>query len=206
MENSRSLIEVTEDKALVNDVSTAKTVLQNINWNFYEKSAFFPNELHPFNPRAHHWYPATFIPEIPFTLVEALTPQRATVWDPFSGIGTTFFQAISLSRYAVATEICSVAVEYMKSLFLLFDPKLDLAKAQTAIEKGISDFVPGKTYSDSVPNNILIERLRPWFTRKTLNELCFLFSQRENCQDELRAIYTIGISSLLKTASNQDRG
>lgn len=200
------MIELAEKKAFVNDITKAKIALKNINWNFYEKSAFSPNELRPFNPRAYHWYPATFIPEIPFTLIEALTPPRATVWDPFSGIGTTFFQALSLSRYSRATEICTVAVEYMKSLFTLFDPTLNLLKVRLGTEKALEDFASSKDYSKDVSTEILVNRLEPWFSSKTLNQLCFLFIKEKKSEKEEKAIYRICISALLKTASSQDRG
>lgn len=200
------MIELSADKALVNDIARAKTALKNINWNFYEKNVFSPNELHPFNPRAYHWYPATFIPEIPFTLIEALAPPRAVVWDPFSGIGTTFFQALSLSRYAKATEICTVAVEYMKSLFTLFDPDLDLVETQKKILRSFDRYDCTKQYSTTTTNNILLDRLKPWFSQETLRQLCFLFEEEKNSEKEVKAIYRICISSLLKAASSQDRG
>lgn len=161
----------------MNDITVAKTALKNINWNFYEKNVFSPSELRPFNPRGYHWYPATFIPEIPFTLIEALTPSHATVWDPFSGIGTTFFQALSLSRYAKATEICTVAVEYMKSLFMLFDPSLDLIEMQRNILSSLQKYNSSKTYTDF--KNVLIDKLSPWYSKKTLHQLCFLRTGKE---------------------------
>lgn len=188
----------------MNDITVAKTALKNINWNFYEKNVFSPSELRPFNPRGYHWYPATFIPEIPFTLIEALTPSHATVWDPFSGIGTTFFQALSLSRYAKATEICTVAVEYMKSLFMLFDPSLDLIEMQRNILSSLQKYNSSKTYTDF--KNVLIDKLSPWYSKKTLHQLCFLFEQEKNSEKETKAIYRICISALLKATSSQDRG
>lgn len=197
-----------EKNLFVSDIISAKAALKNINWNFFEKSTFAPNELRPFNPRTYHWYPATFIPEIPFTLVEVLTTQGATVWDPFSGIGTTYFQALSLSRNALATEICKVAVDYMQSLFVLFNPKANLEKVGTDVLKALEDFNSTKNYVTNFHGNAIISRLAPWFSKRTLNEVCFLSAkEEENRQDkEAKAVFNICISGLLKTVCSQDRG
>lgn len=107
----------------VSDIYKAKAILKKVNWNFYQKATFFPYEIAPFNCRKYHWFPATFVPEIPFTLIEVLTLSDAVVYDPFGGIGTTYFQALLLNRRPLATEICKVAIEYMRSLFILFNPE-----------------------------------------------------------------------------------
>ncbi len=196
-----------ERTPLVTDLASARPILRNINWNFYEKGAFSPHELRPFNIRAYHWYPATFIPEIPFTLIEVLTFPNATIWDPFSGIGTTYFQALSLNRKAFATEICSVAVEFMKSLFRLFNPKMNFKKAEREIEELLTDFKASKNYISIVQGYPLIDKLAPWFSNQTLNQLSFLFAKEADCEDEeTKAIFRICISALLKSVCSQDRG
>lgn len=96
---------VSDSGALVTDLRTARSVLRNVNWNFYEKTAFSPGEMHPFKIRAHHWCPATFVPEIPFTLIEVLTIPNAVVFDPFGGIGTTYFQTLLLNRKPLSTDV-----------------------------------------------------------------------------------------------------
>jgi DNA modification methylase len=196
-----------EKSLLVTDLTNARTVLRNINWNFYHKSAFSPNELRPFNTRTYHWYPATFIPEIPYTLIEVLTLPNATVWDPFSGMGTTYFQALSLNRKALATEICGVAVEYMKSLFTLFNPSIDFKKIEIDVEKILGEFNATKNYTASFQGSALINRLEPWFSKQTLNQLSFLFGKEAGCESkELKSIFRICISASLKSVCSQDRG
>ena len=196
-----------EKSLFVADLPSARTILRNINWNFYHKSAFSPHELRPFNTRTYHWYPATFIPEIPYTLIEVLTLPNATVWDPFSGIGTTYFQALSLNRNALATEICGVAVEYMRSLFTLFNPRIDFKKAEIEVEKILGEFNTTKNYTSLFQGFALINRLEPWFSEKTLNQLSFLFGKEASCENkELKSIFRICISALLKSVCSQNRG
>jgi len=206
MEKSKNVNKDMEN-LFVNDIQTAKAILKNINWDFYQKSAFFPHEVRPFNCRRHHWFPATFVPEIPFTLIEVLTLPDATIYDPFAGIGTTYFQALLLNRKPVATEICEVAVEYMRNLFILFNPEINFEKAKMNIDKLPQDFKPSIGYISDIPTNILISRLKPWYSDKTLNRLSFLFINEANCSDKVtKAAMRISISAILKTASSQDRG
>ncbi len=189
------------------DLHKARAILKNINWDFYQKSTFSPYEMQPFKCSTHHWWPATFVPEIPFTLIEVLTLPNAVVYDPFAGIGTTYFQALLLNRRPLATEICKVSVDFMRSLFVLFDPKINiaaLAKKIESIPEGFNSYID---YTSDVPGQVLIDKLRPWYSPNTLNQLSFLLVAQANCDDVvMKAAMRISISAILKTASSQDRG
>ena len=204
---TKSSVNSGNEELLVNDIHKAKTILKNINWNFYQKGAFSPYEIRPFNCRKYHWFPATFVPEIPFTLIEVLTLPNAVVYDPFAGIGTTYFQALLLNRKPLTTEICRVAIEYMRSLFVLFNPKITFDSLKENFKEMLEDFNPRKDYTSNVPKNVLIDKLRPWYSGKTLNRLSFLFIKEASCGDKaMKAAMRISISRILKTASSQDRG
>jgi DNA modification methylase len=192
---------------LVTEIKKAKAILKGINWDFYPKSKPVSHVTSPFDCRKYHWFPATFIPEIPFTLIEVLTLPRAVVYDPFGGIGTTYFQALTLARRPLTTEVNSVAVEYMKCLFLLFNPSISLDKVQQSIKNAIADFDPAKNYVVESPTSILVDRLKPWYSEKTMNELSFLFIKEAACTDKImKAAMRIGASAILKIASSQNRG
>lgn len=192
---------------LVSDIYKAKAILRKVNWNFYQKATFFPYEIAPFNCRKYHWFPATFVPEIPFTLIEVLTLSNAVVYDPFGGIGTTYFQALLLNRRPLATEICKVAIEYMRSLFILFNPETNFDRLKENVEKLLKDFSPHKDYTSNVPKDVLIDRLKPWYSPKTLNQISFLFIKKASRADKAtKAAMQISISAILKTVSSQDRG
>lgn len=192
---------------LVSDIYKAKAILKKVNWNFYQKATFSPYEIGPFNCRKYHWFPATFVPEIPFTLIEVLTLSDAVVYDPFGGIGTTYFQALLLNRRPLATEICKVAIEYMRSLFILFNPETNFDRLKENVEKLLKDFSPHKDYVSNVPKDVLIDRLKPWYSPKTLNQISFLFIKKASRSDKTtEAAMQISISAILKTVSSQDRG
>jgi len=193
--------------ALTKDSQNSKAILKNVNWNFYQRSALSPEEMRPFKCSAHHWCPATFVPEIPFTLIEVLSLPNAVVYDPFAGIGTTYFQALLLNRKPLATEICKVSIEFMRSLFRLFDPTIDVNKAKEKVQPIVTSYEIGIDYTLSVDRRILIDKLRPWYSSKTLNQLAFLFIEQAHCRDEtLRAAMWISISAILQSVSSQDRG
>lgn len=56
-----------------------------------------------------HWYPGTFPNAVPATLIEAFTKPGGTVFDPYSGIGTTGFEALRQGRNALLTDANPVA-------------------------------------------------------------------------------------------------
>lgn len=193
--------------ALTNDLHNSKAILKNVNWNFYQKSAFSPEEMRPFKCSAHHWCPATFVPEIPFTLIEVLSLPNAVVYDPFAGVGTTYFQALLLNRKPLATEICKVSVEFMLALFRLFDPRIDVNKIKEKVKLIVTSYEPSMDYTSSVDSRILIDKLRLWYSSKTLNQLAFLFVEQASCRDEtVRAAMWISASAILQSVSSQDRG
>ncbi|MGB8216297.1 MAG: DNA methyltransferase [Candidatus Methanoperedens sp.] len=196
-----------ENHLLVNDIYKVRHVLKNINWNFYQKDTSPHYGLYPFDCRKYHWYPATFVPQIPFTLIEVLTLPGAVIYDPFVGIGTTYFQALLLNRRPLATEICRVAIEYIKSLLALFNPNISFPNIKNNIKKMLIDFNPNENYIVSVPSTVLIDKLSPWYSETTLNQLSFLFIKEQACNDQpTKAAFRIFISSILNTVSSQDRG
>lgn len=78
------------------EINDIRRKLHNINWNFDFNIDYSSDSIYPFDCRKHFSYPATFIPEIPFTLIEVLSQKGDIILDPFGGIGTTFVQALML--------------------------------------------------------------------------------------------------------------
>lgn len=206
VQNSNTKFKRNNDLRVV-ELSKAINILKNINWNFSQKVLSHPNKITPFNCRKYHWFPSTFIPEIPFTLIEVLTLPDAIVYDPFSGIGTTYFQALILDRLPFALENNSVAVAYMQDLFKLFDPNINYNKLKDDINSIFSDFNPDCNYAVNNGQEEIISNLNPWFSARTMNTIAYLMSRTSQIQDEfINAAIRITISSMLKNVSSQDRG
>ena len=184
-----------------------KRELKNVNW---DSSPFVPTcngEIYPFNCRKHHWLPATFISKIPFELIQNLSKPGSKVYDPFSGIGTTFFQALLLNRIPYATDINSVCIEYMQSMFTLFNPNLDLHIYKDKIDQISNSYHSNINYINRTPDFVHITELKPWYSKKTLNQLSYLFIEEEKCEDpSLKAIIRISNSAILKMSCCQNRG
>ena len=197
-----------EDMVQLIDIKEGLSILNNINWDFSQKRLTSPNKIYPFDCRHYHWYPATFIPEIPFTLIEVLSKPNATVYDPFGGIGTTYFQSLLLQRSPITTEICSVAVNYMKALFNLFNPDIKWSDVIKDLDALLNSYDANRNYITDLPDIILIDGLIPWYSKNTFNQIAFLYSElyRIEQNETLKALLEISISANLKSSSSQDRG
>jgi DNA modification methylase len=190
------------------EVSIAKPILDNINWTFSTPFSVGRSGMQLFDCRRHHWYPATFIPEIPYTLIEILSKPGAVVYDPFGGIGTTVFQSLLLGREPYATELGHVAVDFIESMWVLFRGNSDLSKIVSSYQKIQSEYQEAVDYSKALSaTHIKIEQLRPWFAPATFNQLMYLaLGEHRKRQPEAKAAMRIAFSATLKAACAQDRG
>lgn len=194
------------NKLLIKDIREVKPILNNINWSFYPKPPILKNIAQPFNSRKYHWYPATYIPEIPYSLIEVLTMPGAKVFDPFMGIGTTFFQGLIQGRIPYANDISKISYEFVKTLFKLFDPAINLSEIQNRIKDNIGEYDNRRKYIINDENPYKKE-LEKWYSPENFNAISFLINQKNDQDNELiSSIYSIVISSLLNSLSNQDRG
>jgi DNA modification methylase len=193
--------------AKVSDINKSKAILKRINWDFHEKNILGTGQNNPIKCSSHFWGPATFVPEIPFTLIEVLSTPGAVVYDPFSGVGTTYFQSLILNRNPIATDICKVNTTFIESFLTLFDPNINLRNLLEATSLIINNYHPETEYSKEFFENILMSKLKPWYSEKTFNRLAFLFKIRSEAKDPvMRAALWISTSCILRTLSSQDRG
>lgn len=193
--------------AMVSNLETSKAILKRINWDFHEKSALGADKNSPFKCSEHFWGPATFVPEIPFTLIEVLSLPGSVVYDPFGGVGTTYFQTLLLNRFPIATDICKVNIKYMNCLLALFNPQLETEQLINSIQIIVKGFDQEKDYTRNIPDGIYFAKLTPWYSRYTLNQLAFLIQAESSSEDNaIKAAMWIALSCILRTASSQDRG
>lgn len=187
------------------DNSEIKKRLSSINWNFDFTIEYGNDTLHPFNCRKYYSYPATFIPEIPYALVEILSQKGDVVLDPFGGIGTTFMQALSLERVPYSFDINPVASSVCKTLYRLFDPALNKNLIKDQLLQLCEGYNDSKDYSVNLPP--LRKELAGWFEKTTFNEISFLFQQLDYVQDQTEQdVMKLVLSSILVTLSSQNKG
>ena len=179
--------------------------LSSINWNFDFAIEYGNDTLHPFNCRKYYSYPATFIPEIPYALIEILSQKGDVVLDPFGGIGTTFMQALSLERVPYSFDINPVASFVCKTLYRLFDPVLDKNLIKTQLLQLCDGYNESKDYSFGF--SPLRKELAGWFEKTTFNEISFLFQQFDHIQGQTEQdVMKLVLSSILVTLSSQNKG
>ncbi len=187
------------------DNSELRNKLSSINWNFdftieYEKSG-----RRPFNCREYYSYPATFIPEIPYALIEVLSSKGGVVLDPFGGIGTTFMQALSLEREPFSFDINPIATMVCKTLYKLFNPSIDKQEIKTKLLGVIDGYNSTVDYSEGLTKTR--KELSGWFENNTFNEIAFLCSRLDDISGEIeKEVMELVLSSLLVTLSSQNKG
>ena len=187
------------------DNNEIKKKLSSINWNFDFTIDYREGMLHPFNCRKYYSYPATFIPEIPYALIEILSQKGDVILDPFGGIGTTFIQALSLERIPYSFDINPIATNVCKTLFMLFNPSLDKEIIKNQLLQLCEKYNEKKDYTVNISENQ--KELFGWFEKVTFNELSFLFQQCDQLDDTaMKAVMELVLSSILVTLSSQNKG
>ena len=187
------------------DSSEIQKKLNGINWNFDFTIDYGNDTLHPFNCRKYYSYPATFIPEIPYALIEILSQKGDIVLDPCGGIGTTFMQALSLERAPYSFDISPIASAVCDTLYMLFDPSVNKELIKSQLLQLCEGYDDTKDYSSglSVPR----KELAGWFEKNTFNELSFLFQQFDHINNQTaQAVMKLILSSILVTLSSQNKG
>ncbi len=199
---------LTSNPAAVTEIQRAKFILRNINWSFSTPFSVGRSGIDLIDARKYHWFPASFIPEIPYTLIEILSEPEATVYDPFAGIGTTVFQCLMLGRQPLATEICRVAVAYMKSLWDLLRPNSDLERAALELIGLRAKYDPRRNYARKLGEaQIRVDSLEPWFNPETFNQLMYLAWAGSALRVSSSAsAFFISVSATLKAVCAQDAG
>lgn len=182
--------------------------LSSINWNFENRNRYDHEDTWPINCRKYYSYPATFIPEIPFSLIEILSKKGDKVLDPFGGIGTTFLQALIQERRAFSIDNNQIASHINKDFFNLMNPNVNLEQSMRTFIERCAGYVPGVKYSDSL--NTLRKELSDWYHKDTLNEIAFLIQQYDDVrkpQNQLEeSLFHLCLSNILTTVSSQNGG
>ncbi len=186
-----------------------KNRLNHINWDFGTRLVVNNDEVFPFNNRKYHSYPATFIPEIPFTLIEILSSEGAVVMDPFGGVGTTLVQALIQKRIPISIDNNSVASQITRDFFVLFNPLVDIKRSRDRISQVVRTYDENMDYGSSLSS--FSRNLEPWYEKKTLNQVAFLLKQYEEAKKSqgtpgVIELFHLCLSNLLTTVCSQNGG
>lgn len=187
------------------DINDIRRKLHSVNWNFDFNINYSADTIYPFDCRKHFSYPATFIPEIPFTLIEILSKKGDTILDPFGGIGTTFIQSLLLERNPISCDINPVSSMVCSSLYNLLDPTINRNEVMHNLLELCVGYDENTDYTLGV-KGLQIE-LQEWYSQRTFNKLCYLIIQY-NANNNLLEKNTLEliISGMLSTLSSQNKG
>jgi hypothetical protein len=82
---------------MVENIAPGLPTLESVDWTFARaKTTYLTHGLHP--------YPAKYIPQIPHTLISALSHPGETVADIFCGSGTTLVESMILGRHSIGID------------------------------------------------------------------------------------------------------
>jgi DNA modification methylase len=178
--------------------------LSSLDWAF--KDAITNSQTHGIHP-----YPAKFIPQLPKVLISALSDPGDVVWDPFGGSGTTAFEALSLNRRAISTDINPIATlvastkntcinhkeneeirNLVQEMIMLLDSK-QINERLKREEGKISKLIP------PIPN------IDKWFHKNAINELAYIRCCIESISNEkVKMIAKTALSKIILKSSYQD--
>lgn len=179
--------------------------LRKQDWAFSDADSNYPpHDLHP--------YPARFIPQIPKTLIEALSSPGETIIDPFCGGGTTLVEASLLGRDSIGTDINPLAILISRAKttplsgiqIQAISELSQQAMHLSFIREGRAPLFASVTTEPSgkIPN---IPNLPRWFQPQVISELSALNVLLDGLPDEpSRTFCQVALSSILVRVSNQD--
>lgn len=184
------------------DFPKIKKALTNINWNF--ENAHSQYGLHRL-----HWYPATFIPQIPSYLIELFSKVNDIVFDPFCGVGTTVVESLRLRRMAIGIDINSLACLISKTKTTFIDPNL-LRETQHDFSEILEGKLPYRKSGGKLPEKDELNKLAdeykfiaPWYHEETFFKLIYLWCLISKVKGTIRNLLTISFSQILKKSSSQ---
>lgn len=190
------------------DEQLTVSFLESKDWSFADMdTGYLTHDFHP--------YPARFPPQIPATLIEALTREGEVILDPFVGCGTTLVEAFRLGRKSIGLDVNPIAVLVSKAkTCILSDDELEEVEAVSQALEGDLALASGhlslfgqmypQTASNisSVPN---IPNMDKWFAPHVQSELASCLGRIAQVRSErARTLIQAALSSIIIRVSYQD--
>ncbi len=193
-------------KSPMNDAAVQK-LLGKIDWDF-------PDSHSNYGLHSLHWYPGTFIPQIPAYLIELFSERGDVVLDCFCGIGTTLVEAVRLGRNAIGMDVNPIATMVAQAKLTFFEPG-NLRRLSVAAEEqldvlclryglhGDSDLFRRIRRAHTLKNEGEFEVLKPWYHAETWREMLAIRELVDQQCEPFRRVCESVFSSIAKACSSQ---
>jgi hypothetical protein len=180
--------------------------LDDINWSFSGNMSPTRSAYGLLDARNIHWYPATYIPEIPYSLIELLSRPGDRVMDPFAGIGTTVWQALALGREAFGGELTLIGQNSCRDIWALLSHDTNLRETEDDLDSRLNSW-SGEDFSKEFMETERGALLAPWYSVGTFKELAFLAHIEEALVGRPAFhLFRLSTSAVLASVSEQRRG
>jgi DNA modification methylase len=183
----------------VKSMVSSSSILQRVDWDFED----FTSRNLKVDINFLHWYPASFIPQIPDALIQTLSQEGDCVVDPFVGSGVTLIEAARLGRRFVGTDSNPFAVDISKAKFLAIEnartdwqEDLNARIAKNTIDQSAEDYME--------THDIATEAFE-WFEKETLRELLSIHEAIANKRGNQFLLEKVVFSSILSSCCSQRR-
>jgi DNA modification methylase len=170
-----------------------------VDWDFADfSSRNFKSDINSL-----HWYPGSFVPQIPDALIQTLSYECDCVLDPFVGSGVTLIEAAKLGRKFIGVDINPFAIDIARAKFLA----IKLADNQWKNE--IYSRITKNNIAESAENYVRVREISPevfkWFEANTLKELLQIHSNIADKKRDTFLLEKVLFSSILCKCSSQRR-
>lgn len=180
------------------DITNERLQLDDIDWSF-PGAGGISGTIH-----ASHWFPGNFIPQLPAALIQILSREGDTIFDPFCGSGTTVIEAAKLDRVAIGSDRISACVSLAAQKSIAARSPLSLETRNFIIKELAWDHI---CESNKIGRNGegAAEDLPRWFHPKTLRQLKFLWGLIEATGGNDQKILELIFSDILFSCASTNR-
>lgn len=179
------------------DLSETLQFLNRVNWNFEDYISSRARE----DINSLHWYPASFIPQIPSILIQIFSVKGDTVLDPFVGSGVTLVEAAKQDRAFMGVDFNPYAIQISKAKFQAINCN-NWAWLQPFAEKirqsSLSELPLHYCERMGIKDEVF-----KWFHPQTLRELWAIYNCIMQNPHDFFLLKRVIFSSILKSCCSQ---
>lgn len=162
-----------------------------------------------------HWYPATFIPNIPANIIEVLSSEEDVIWDPFCGSGAVGIEALRRNRCFVGNDINPIAVDITNAKLILCKNSGSIDTSLRRVRQEFLLYSSGMAKSiffTTEPSQAVLSRsnrneLAQWYNKHIFRKLLHIkyYIYNSSLNDELKNLLNIIFLSVSRYVCAQDK-